>query len=325
MGITLEKAIRAFSRESGDIEDRDLLIDRIVEGVEFVLLNGGGKILREWRVVARNGLFTFPRDLETPVKYKYGRLPNLGFGTVQSPYFSYSSAAVDITKDYCDWGKGIELKANSVCTQYQPPASGVFLCATTKNDEDVGKKIMVSGEYNGMSIAPRHNKHKTAGELLTIYHEDDPSKKYSAFLFQKITSVVKDETVDWVMLSGIEKNTQKFYFLSHYHPDEEVISYRQGELFDNSHHQDTLITILGRINPSARYLRDEDILPITSQGMLLLLAKRARYDELGDFKEVAAMEQRLKNTIRAQVAYQKAAMSTISVNLKGSGCSYTNI
>ena len=94
MGITLEKAIRAFSRESGDIEDRDLLIDRIVGGVEFVLLNGGGKILREWRVVARNGLFTFPRDLETPVKYKYGRLPNLGFGTVQSPYFSYSSLQI---------------------------------------------------------------------------------------------------------------------------------------------------------------------------------------------------------------------------------------
>ena len=336
-GITLGKAIEKFSRELGcsDDNDRDALIDTITQAIEHLMFNGGGDILREWKIVARNGRFTFPKDLETPVKYKLSRLPNAGFGSFHSPYLSYSSTGIKNCCGYYDWNSHqFAVSANKVATTFHPPRCGLRLIATTRDTRDVGKKIMVAGKLRGLEVAPWHNNIKTSGELLPIYLEDDPNKKYGAWKFDQITSVVKDLTCAYVMLSGIDDNGI-FYFLSHYHPDEEVIQYTEGELFTcpspflnlfgNIRECDFWIHILGRANPSTRYIRDEDILPIDSMEMLKLLAKRARYEENGDFNEVTFMEQRIKILIKKTVAYQQAPIRQLSVNLAGSGASLVNM
>jgi len=337
-GITLGNAIKCFSAElgCGTDQDRESLIDEITQSLEFLLFNGGGDILREWKVVVRNGRFTFPRDLETPVKYKFGRLANAGFGSFHSSYVSYSSAGVRSCCDYYDWEHIFAVSANRVATQYHPPKCGLRMIATTRECEDVGKKLMVSGKLRNMQVAPLHNGYKTAGELLTIYKEDDPNKKYGAYEFDEITSIVKDPTCAYVMLSGIDKAGQ-FYFLSHYHPDETAPQYREGEFFacprpysgffgsKGLKECDFELSILGRVNPGIRYIRDEDILPITSTQMLKLLAKRARYDESGDFNEVGVMENRIRALIKKIVAYQQAPIRQLSVNLAGSGGSLTNL
>lgn len=326
-GITLAKAMEAFRRDLGNITDRDELIDMVTSSIEFVLFNGGGEILREWCVIARNGKFTFPRDLETPIKFKFSRLPNTGFGTIHSPYFSYSANAIKDCSSYLDWDVSIEVKANRAFSQFEPPSQGLRILLTTRNPDDVGKKVMVAGKRHGKEIAPIHEGFKTAGELLTIYLESDPQKKYSSFIFDEITGVVKDITCDWIMLSGITNDLKATpYFLSYYHPDEEIPTYQQGEVFawQNSN-CDILMNILGRINPSVKYSRDEDIIPITSFEMLKYLAKRYKYEEGGDLAEVATMEQRIKNLIKVQVAYQQKAARSLSFGLKGSGCTLSNV
>ncbi len=76
-GITLHEAISEFSRElgcSGEF-DRDYLLRQVRCAMEHLLVNGGGDILREWHIGVRSGRFTFPRDLETPIKYKFSKLP----------------------------------------------------------------------------------------------------------------------------------------------------------------------------------------------------------------------------------------------------------
>lgn len=338
-GITLVKAIECFSRElgCGDDNDRENLIDEITQAIEYLMLNGGGDILREWKLVVKNGRFTFPKDLETPVKYKFSRLPNAGFGSFHSPYVSYSSTGIKTCCGYYDWEHQFAVSANKVATAFPPPKCGVRVFATTRDERDVGKKIEVGGKLRGLQVAPWHNNIKTSGEVLPIYLEDDKNKKYGAWKFDEITHVIKDLTCSYVMLSGLDDNNN-FFFLSHYHPDEEIPQYTEGELFACPAHSvhlfsdvgsirdcDFFIHILGRVNPTTRYIRDNDILPIYSMQMLKLLAKRARYDDTGDFNEVAIMEQRIRTLIRKTVAYQQAPIRQLSVNLAASGASLSNV
>lgn len=337
-GIILAKAIDYFAEELGcvanDSDGRDYLIDKITEAIEYLLLNGGGDILKEWVVPVRNGKFTFPRDLETPVKYKLSRIPNLGYGTFSSAYLSYSSNGLQDCCDYYDWDPKFAIHANKVATAYQPPSCGSRILATTTDDRDVGKNIMVKGKQRRMDVAPTHNGFKTAGELLTIYKEDDNEKKYSAWALTEITEVVKDLTCSYVMLSGLDADDNQ-YFFSHYHPDETVPRYTQGEMFAcpgpfaslfsgaNFLGCDFLIHILGRVNPNTRYIRDEDVLPIDSHILLRLLARRTRYDDSGDFNEVANIEQRIAILIKKQVSYNQASLRQLSFNMEGSPGSLT--
>jgi len=233
---------------------------------------------------------------------------------------------VQTCSGYNNWDTDISLRTNKIPVQHQPSCE-VRLVLTTRNDLDVGKKVMVGGKQRGFDITPVHEGHKTSGELLTIYKETDPNKEYSSYTFDEITSIVKEPTCDYVMLSGIAASGQ-MYHLSFFHPDDEVVAYTECEVMSclgwhiNSDYE---LYILGRVNPSIRYIRDEDILPLSSFELLKLLAKRASYDETGNYQEVGIIEQRLKTVIKRQVAYQQASKQGISIGLKASGASLTNI
>lgn len=328
--ITVAEAIAKFSRELGCGESEDKraeIIGAITEAQEFLQLNGGGDILREWRLPVRYGKSTLPRDLETPVKFKWGQTANSGFGIFNSPYTNYSSQGV---QNCCglEWESQFNVHANHAAVQFQPPKCGVRLVATTRDKRDVGKAIFVAGNRNGLPIAPTHEHFKTGGEYLKVYLENDPNKKYSSYIFDEITGVVRDETCSYTMLSGIDGNNQ-FYFLSHYHPDETNPRYTQIEFFNcptcSTPGYDLCVHILGRSNPSIKYLRDEDILPFESYEMLKLLAKRARYEDSADYEKVAAMESRIRILIKKTVAYQQSPGRQLSVNLKASGNSLGNV
>lgn len=326
MSITLEKAIDVFKQEVGHDGTRSELVDAVAEGIEFVLLNGGGELLREWEIIVRDGRFTFPRDLETPIKYKFSRFPSTGFGTFVSPFFSYSSNALQIPDDYLPWQPHIEKKINRVFTQYDPPSCGVRLVFTTKDNKDIGKKVIVNGSYKGKEIVGIHNGVKTSGEVLTVYSEQC-EKKYSSFVFDRITGVVRDETCSWTMLSGLDcRDSKTFYFLSHYHPNDITPSYRQGEVVSpqQSGHEFS-IKIIGKVNPSIRYTQDEEILPITSLQILKLLAKRLKSEDAGDLEKVAVMEQRIKNVIRKHLNYQQPPARGFGFGLAGSAASSGNV
>lgn len=293
-----------------------------------MLTNGGGQIIWEWDVTVREGRFTFPKNLGTPIKYKIGQTANSGFGPIHSPYQTYSSQGVRTFVGFSDWDeRQISVRPNPVSTQFHPPLAGVRLMYTTRDERDVGKKIIVNGDRCGKALAPLHQAYKTSGEQLTLYHESDPHKKYGAWVLDTIRSVVRDQTCSYAMLSGISDKGQ-IYFLEHYHPDEEVPVYTEGFLNTSGGFYsecDWQLSILGRINPSIRYIRDEDVLPITSVGILRFLAKRAKYDEQGDFNEVATMELRIREAIKKHVAYQQEASRQLSVNLEASGMTLTNI
>lgn len=322
-GITLAKAMQVFSQELGCGDDaRETLIDEITSSIEFLMHEGGGDILKQWQVIARNGTFVLPRDLGTPLKFKYARLPAYGFGTFSSPYFSYGSPGAMAGTDLLDWDHYFSVKPNFSATELFPPCEGLRLVATTRNPKDVGKKIIVSGKQRGMKNVPTHMGKKTSGEVLTIYAEDDPHKKYGAWVFDEIDSVVKDETISYVMLSGVTPVDKKWYFLSHYHPDDMVPRYRVAEAFAKNVLDggcDFLVHILGRINPSVKYTRDDDVLPINTLQMLKLLAKRARYDANGNLNELAAQERRIIRLIKKTVSYQQAPNRQLSFSLGGSG------
>jgi len=339
INITLSKALSVFARElgCGGFDDREILIDEVTRAIEWLLANGGGDILREWVVTVRDGRFTFPRDLETPIKFKFTRHAKGGFGVFHSSYYSYGSQGISNCCGYFDWSVNIEVRANRVVTEYYPPKCGVRLIATTKDLRDISNeaRIIVGGEQRGMPIVTTHNGYKVSGELLKVYAEDDPDKKYSAYKFDAIKTIVKDRTCDYVTLSGIDESGD-MYFLSHYHPDDETPSYTEGEVygcpcwnaFGLGHFTtscDYSLHILGRVNPSIVYIRDEDILPITSLDILKLLALRARYDNSGEFDTTDKIENRLRSLILKQTAYQQKASNKLSVSLGASGFTYSNI
>lgn len=325
MAITLARAIKAFEAQLPHDACREDVLDAIQESLEWMLLSGGGKILREWEVIARNGVFTLPRDLETPVKYKFSQLAVDGSGIFHTAYYSYSSNSIQNTEGYLDWKFGV--KANPVATQFFPPICGCRILATTTNKADVGKKIEVTGSLNGFEHAPIHYGKKTAGEVLTIYAQDDPHKKYSSRVFDDISAVFKDRTDEYVMLSGIDSNKRQ-YFLSYYHPDEEIISYRQVSATPNIQcvpNCDCKIYILGRVNPTIRYTRCNDVLPITSPIMLKYLAEKFKHQEASNFNEVAALNAEIVDIIRKERKYQRPPGRGVAINLKGSGCTYSNM
>lgn len=328
--ITLADAIKKFSQElgctvqEGDEDARSDIIDKITEAIEHLLTNGGGKILREWIVPVQGRRATLPRDLELPVKWKVGCIANSGFGSFHSPYLSYSSSGILNCEGYSDWSPRMMVAPNKTPIQYGIPVCGCRVVATTKEQCDVGKRLMVNGRQNGRDIAALHNGVKTAGELITIYHEDDPDKKYSAWSFHEITSVLKDETLAYVMLTGISK-TGQMYHLGYYHPDEQKPEYTQIDCYGTPIFGHSALHILGRVDPSIRYLRDEDVLPISSMEHLAFLAKRARFDQTSSFADVVTMEQRLKNSIRLFIAYQQPPVSSLSISPRSSGATLSNI
>lgn len=327
-GITVARALDVFQSELGSGGSRDDLIGAVTESLEFLLLNGGGEFLKEWCVpIHEDGRVVLPRDLRTPVKYRFGETPDLGYGVFHSPYQTYSSNGLNPT-GYREWTPKMVMEANSVATHFKLPYTGARLVATTRDDRDVGKAIMVSGTRGGHKIAPLHNGYKTAGEPLTIYHEEDPDKKYSAYTFDTIESVVKDETCDYVMLSGID-GAHKFYHVAFYHPDETVPLYKEVRLLHwpkcSVVSYMPVLFILGRVDPSMRYIRDEELLPVASHELLRMLAKRKNYMENGDFKEQAALEQQIINLIRKYVAYQQPPGRSASVSIRGSGGVISNL
>jgi hypothetical protein len=337
-GITLGKAIKEFSKYgfcSSDDDSREDIIDAITEALEWCLHNGMEGLLREWTVTVRDGRFTLPRDLLSPVKFKFSRFADGGFGVFSSPYFSYGSQGISNCSGYLDWDPSISVKANKVVTSFYPPRCGVRLLLTTTDEKDVGKMAVVGGKQRGFDITPTYKGFKTGGEPLKIFHQDDPEKTYSRFSFDEITSFTKDETCSYVMLSGVDEQ-EVFYHLGWYHPDDTTVQLTECEMYSCSgwnsfglgafnRNCDYTLHILGRINPSIRYVRDEDILPVTSLEILKLLAKRARYDDTGDFNEVNATEQRLRVVIRKQVSYQQQSNRQLSINLKASGLTLSNL
>lgn len=326
--ITLSKAIQVFGKQVGFSEGRECLIDDITVQVEWCLLNAGGELWREWHLTVRNGLFSFPYDLETPLKYRWSNSPGVGVEVFNSPFYSYSSGSLQNCCGFSPFGPqtSCEVLANRTPVQFQPPVGGGFIMITTTNPLDIGKKIEVSGNQRGFAIAPIHFGVKTAGEVLTIYAQDDPNKKHSQFIFEEISAVTKDLTCDYTMLSGITTQGTPF-FLSHYHPDETNPLYQQGcfRSCPCGTGCDAKVHMLGRINPSIRYIRDEEVLPITSFEMLELLAKRCRYDKSSDFDKVAVQEARLASLIRRQIFYQQKTGQDVSFDLKGSGATLSNV
>lgn len=335
--ITLARAIKVFTSELGcsGTNARENLIEEITIAIEWMMHSGGGNILREWRIPVRRGRFTLPRDLETPIKFKFGRNASAGFGMFSSPYHSYGSNSIQDCSGYYDWGSSIEVKANTVPTQNCLQSSCVQVIATTRNDRDVGKKIVVGGKQNGMAIVPLHNNIKTSGEVLTVYKEDDVDKLYSSFKFDEITSVVKDNTCDYITLTSIDDDGN-IQHLAHYHPDDTVPSFTECEMVNCScwghfglgqyhQHGDYMLHILGRVNPSIEYIRDEDILPISSFNILKMLAKRARQGDQGEIQMEVSYEARIEKAIRKQVSYQQPADRKMSVGLSGSGATLSNL
>lgn len=336
VGITLADALEVFGGELGSGGDRKLLLDEVTTSIEYLMFNGGGEILREWVVpIIDDNRVVLPRDLLTPVKWKFGTLPhsNLGFGVFNSPYYSYSSHAVERASlgDYYAWNPRFSLSVNNVSTQFCLPAGGAHILATTRDERDVGKSLLVSGYSGDKLVAPIHNGFKTAGELLTIYMEDDPDKKYSSFKFTKITQVVKDETCNYVLLSGNKdpfRGKHSPYHLAFYHPDETVPLYKEIQMSNVpviSGGQYVSLHILGRVDPSIRYIRDEEVLPINSRLLLKYLAKRARYLNTGNFNEQNAIEGMIQQQIKQTVAYQQAPGRSMSIQLRGSGATLKNI
>ena len=329
-GITLGKAIQVFQGELGctGLDGRENIIDAIQASLEFLLLSGGGELLREWIVTVRNGRFTLPLDLETPVKYKLAKNASCGYGVFHSEFYPYSSQSVECCNSYSDWGRlNVHIRANRTPVQFQPPPTGIRLVATTRDNRDIGKKLSVNGNRCQMQNLPVYFGMKVGGDILTIYAEDDPNKRYGSWIFDEITGVVKELTCSYVMLSGIDDQTGQWYFLSHYTPDEEVPQYTECEIHscDCCEGCDYKLHILGRTQTGIRYIRDEDILPISSIEILRLLAKRARYDEGGKMQEVSAMETRIIGTIKKQVAYQNSANRNLSFDFRASGASVPNL
>jgi hypothetical protein len=83
--------------------------------------------------------------------------------------------------------------------------------------------------------------------------------------------------------------------------------------------------ILGRVDPDHRYERDNDIIPVSSLTMLKLMAKRAKYVQGGNYKELTAVEANLQKLIRRQVAYFGAPKKNYTYNIATSGGSVTNL
>lgn len=335
-GITLAEAIDNFTGELGcfGTEDsgRKEVLREINEAIEYLMLSGGGKIWREWRVPVKEGRFTLPRDLVTPLKFKFSRLPHFGFGTFTTAYFSYSSNALldGATANSLNQFKAfVEVRSNRVATQFRPPEGGLRLIATTKNQRDVGKCLQVAGKQRGFDIVPNKDGKKYTHEPLKIQLEttcaDD--RCYSRYTYEEITSIIKDETLDWVMLSGVDSNGNQ-YFLSHYHPDEEIPMYRECDLFGwpaFSSSEDVCMHIYGRIDPNMYYKNDSDILPISSRAMLTLLSKRAKYINTGDFKQLKAVLDQLQILIRREVLYFEPPEKNVNIDPKTSGAGIISV
>lgn len=320
LAITLEKAKTFFNREFGNCLSSEELADKIAIAIEYALTRGGGKIVREWVVLARDGYATLPRDLKTPVKYKIGDSSQIG--AFRSIYHTYSSNVYTSGSSYIAWDSAA-MQPNKTGTQFRIPPYGARLVATTHNQQDINKKIMINGSQREMTISPTHQGHKTSGELLTVYHHNDTEKKYSAYLFNNVTSVIKDPTTDYVILSAID-SAGKTYHLSKYHPDETAIEYNEVR-FLPAPSGDVCIHILGRVDQNIIYTRDEDVIPIDSLGMLELLAKRSKYLANANFNELQAINVAITETIENTIRYQEATIKQLDWNLGTSGMSYTNI
>lgn len=322
-GITLEKALEYFSNSlsaGGDCDRNELLLDKINSSIEYLLLEGGGDILREWVVLARDGSFTLPRDLGTPVKYRYGLTANSGYGVFNSAYHSYGSQGVRNVSGYQDWDRTFVINPSFSPVEFQPRGESRVV-AITNNPRDIGKKIIVSGELRGKPTVPTHMGRKTGGEVLQIYGSDDPHKKYSSWKLEKITGIVKDKTESYVTLVALDDNGD-WSFLSHIHPDDTSPLHRTVTCYNSAPYLSNVeyyIHILGRVDQTIRYTRKEDILPIQSIHMLELLATRAKYDDMGNYKELQIIEARLASLIRKTLVYQQATGKQMSFTLGGTG------
>ena len=153
---------------------------------------------------------------------------------------------------------------------------------------------------------------------------DDNDKKYSAYKFDKIHSIVKDKTYDYIQLHAIDEKGNITH-LSTYHPDETAVEYDEIR-FNNLHYcGDFCLCIMGRIDPIIRYTRDEDVIPVDSLEALKLLAKRAKYDRIGDYEKVQIIEQRLARNISRTIRYQEAALKSLDIHVNNSYASVTSI
>ena len=156
-------------------------------------------------------------------------------GSFKNAFYTYTTKATDqCCRKYHDWAKDIVVLSEKSPLQQPMPLCGGYLAFTSRDkrllQEPAG--VIAQGVQNNIEIRSTHMGEKIAGEYLRIYHEDDPEKRHSAYKFDEVKHILKDDTLDYVTMWAVDEKGD-YHFLANYLPDDECPQYTKCLFMNN--------------------------------------------------------------------------------------------
>lgn len=277
---------------TGGQEPRPEELDLFVQEVMQELLHSGAHgNERTFKFHAQNGIFTIPKELETPLKVKVNGV----VGSIWNQWFEYHSG---IEFDKLD--NAFMVLPDGYPTVYDLPDGGAYVGVIGTNCEDADAHVIIKGEDPlGNVVYTYQQGEHVVGEYLSI---KKGQRSISNVKFGKITEVYKTETSGYVQLIWISQDNYRG-LLSDYEPFEQSPYYRRVKIHGTCP-PIASVSVLGRIRLKEKYV-DDDLIPFSNIRLLSLMGQSIFSGNNNDLQTASAKESMIATKIENESEYKK--------------------
>lgn len=296
MSLTFGQAkeiLAPYQGKGGKVPTNDQLNLFTYKVLQYMMLSGAHGSERKFSIIAVNGCFTAPYELDVPLKLQV----NGAVGNVGSKWFEYHSGNDNFDKALSAESVLLE-EPNYYCTVFDAPV-GAQIGACARLDEDCDKVLIVSGsDPTGRDIFTNHKGAKVAGEALTLKKD---TVTWTNVSFGSVTSIVKPPTNGYVTLYW--KLGNKSGFLSDYSPTDESPSFRRFKLLIPKCPTPAKVSILARMRLKPNYA-DNEVIPFTNIYAIEVAGQQNQAQFNNQLEEARAKDNFMQTLINRESQYK---------------------
>lgn len=320
MAITFGEAKNLLAQFAGrggkcsNAKEVNLFVKQVLQ---YLLYSGTYGNLRKFCFNAREGCFTAPFELETPLKIKIEG----NVGTVWSKWMEfYNYGELDGCVPASD---ALYEEPNLYPTVYELPSGGARVGALATACEDEGAYLIVQGlDPSGREVITNHEGTQVVGEYLRLRKG---ILRYTQVQFGKITAIEKSKTNGYVQLFWVNSDASFRGFLADYSPLEEKPMYRRFRITSANCGCSVKVSVLARIRLKENYA-DNDILPFDNVYALSIAGQAVQAQFNNDAATAQAKDQMMQDLIARESEYKRAGSGQpVDIFYPLSGGSITNI
>lgn len=309
----LRELVSPFVLTGGSCPDSATVRNRINESIRRLLSEGKAdwvQTQRRIRLVSNNCIVTLPREFES------ARVVNIdkGYADLLPQNYQYLEGGPGFENPGEHYGYDLMDDGDGWCTFFDIPQCDTvyYLYAASTVLSDLDKVIQIRGrKENGEEIIQSSG---LPGYQLPIavWHDGVEGSLFgfpeplSTVSFNQITGIqLPAGRKGYVSLFAVNPETRAMFFLSKYHPDETVPSYRRYKMLTREKEGNRVVDLLCKV----RYIpatRDDDVLLVQNPDAIKTMVMAIREENAGNIQASLMLEEKANQQLAKQLANNRS-------------------